>query len=244
MEFAPDGRLFVAQKGGQLRVISSTGTLLPTPFLSVSVNTSGERGLLGVTFDPNFASTRYVYIYYTASSNTRNRISRFTASALDPNVAEAGSEVILLDNISGASSSNHNGGAIHFGPDGKLYAAVGDNGTSNQSQDLGSLRGKMLRLNSNGTIPADNPFVGVSGARGEVWAIGLRNPFTFAFDPAPGPCGSTTSEKTPGRRSIPVRRQRTTVGRTARALRAPVSATAPTRPSPTPSTRTPTRSPS
>ena len=134
MAFAPDGRLFVCQQGGQLRVIKN-GALLPTPFLTVTVNSSGERGLLGVAFDPHFASNHFVYVYYTATTPAiHNRVSRFTANG---DVAVAGSEVVLLDlnNLSGAT--NHNGGAMHFGPDGKLYVAVGENANARERADAG-----------------------------------------------------------------------------------------------------------
>jgi glucose/arabinose dehydrogenase len=181
MAFAPDGRLFVTQQGGDLRVISSN-TLLATPFLHVNVDAQGERGLLGVAFDPDFAANRFVYIYYTTTSPAvHNRLSRFTASG---NTAVAGSEVVLLelDNLSGAT--NHNGGAIHFGLDGKLYIAVGNNNSGANSQSLSTLHGKMLRINKDGSIPADNPFHGIG--RGEIWNYGLRNPFTFAFNPKSG----------------------------------------------------------
>src|SRR6185436_19817850 len=138
MAFAPDGRLFVAQQGGQLRVIKN-GALLATPFLTVTVSSSGERGLLGVAFDPDFASNGFVYVYYTATTPAiHNRVSRFTASG---DVAAPGSEVVILDlnNLSGAT--NHNGGALHFGPDGKLYVAVGENADGSNSQTLGNLLG-------------------------------------------------------------------------------------------------------
>jgi glucose/arabinose dehydrogenase len=179
MQFAPDGRLFVAEQGGRLRVIKN-GTLLPTPFLTVTVNASGERGLLGVAFDPDFAANQFVYIYYTATTPAlHNRISRFVANG---DVAVAQSETIIfeLNNLSGAT--NHNGGAIAFGPDGKLYAAVGDNANGANAQSFNTLHGKMLRINKDGTIPADNPFVtSASGNNRAIWALGLRNPFTFAF---------------------------------------------------------------
>src|SRR4051812_31987856 len=181
MAFAPDGRLFVAEQGGTLRVIKN-GTLLSQPFLTVTVNSSGERGLLGVAFDPAFASNGFVYVYYTATTPTiHNRISRFTASG---DVAVAGSEVPLLDLNDLSSATNHNGGALHFGPDGKLYIAVGDNANGANSQTLGNLLGKILRINKDGSIPADNPFfASAAGNNRAVWALGLRNPFTFAFQP-------------------------------------------------------------
>src|SRR5713226_2276827 len=183
MALAPDGRIFVCEQGGTLRVLKN-GALLPTPFVSISVDSSGERGLLGVAFDPSFATNNFVYVYYTVpGSPAHNRVSRFTANG---DVAVAGSEVVLLnlDNLS--SATNHNGGAIHFGPDGKLYVAVGENANSANSQTLVNLLGKVLRINSDGTIPADNPFFNTAGARKEIWALGLRNPFTFAFQPGTG----------------------------------------------------------
>lgn len=184
MEIAPDGRIFVCQQNGLLRVIKN-GALLTTPFVTISVDNAGERGLLGVAFDPNFATNNFVYVYYTVSTNPRhNRLSRFTANG---DVAVGGSEVILLelDNLSGAT--NHNGGAIHFGPDGKLYIAVGENATGSNSQTLNNLLGKVLRLNADGSIPSDNPFFNTaSGNNRAIWALGLRNPFTFAFQPGTG----------------------------------------------------------
>src|SRR3954451_18185251 len=181
MAFAPDGRLFVAEQGGPLRVIKN-GTLLAQPFLTVTVNSAGERGLLGVAFDPAFASNGYVYVYYTATTPTlHNRVSRFTASG---DVAVAGSEVPILDLNDLSNATNHNGGAIHFGPDGKLYIAVGDNANGANSQTLANLLGKILRINPDGTIPSDNPFfASATGINRAIWALGLRNPFTFSFQP-------------------------------------------------------------
>ncbi|HEX8459527.1 MAG TPA: PQQ-dependent sugar dehydrogenase [Pyrinomonadaceae bacterium] len=179
--FAPDGRIFVCLQDGNLRVVKN-GALLPTPFLNVTVSASGERGLLGVAFDPNFASNNYVYVYYTATTPTiHNRVSRFTANG---DVAVAGSETVLLDLDNLSSATNHNGGAMHFGADGKLYVAVGENATPSNSQTLSNLLGKMLRLNPDGTIPADNPFFNTAtGKNRAIWALGLRNPYTFNFQP-------------------------------------------------------------
>ena len=180
-QIAPDGRIFVCQQGGQLRVIKN-GALLATPFISLSVDSSGERGLLGIAFDPNFQTNQFVYVYYTtATSPVHNRVSRFTANG---DVAAAASEVIILDLENLSSATNHNGGAIHFGPDGKLYVAVGENANPANSQTLNNRLGKILRINADGTIPSDNPFFNTaSGANRSIWTLGLRNPFTFAFQP-------------------------------------------------------------
>jgi glucose/arabinose dehydrogenase len=186
MAVAPDGRIFVAEKGGNLRVVQSNGALLSAPFLTVGVDTFSERGLIGVAFDPNFASNSFVYVYYTTNEATPvNRVSRFTADATNPNVAATGSELVLLDDIP-STNGNHNGGALVFRPDGKLYVAVGEAGVPANSQTLTNLLGKVLRINPDGTVPSDNPFVGVSGARPEIWALGLRNPFTMAVQPGTG----------------------------------------------------------
>src|SRR6185503_18443605 len=148
-----DGRLFITQQGGAVRVIKN-GALLTQPFLSLSVDFTGERGLLGIAFDPNFASNRFVYLYYTTSTSPiHNRVSRFTASASNPDVVAAGSEVQLLNLPTLSSATNHNGGAIHFGTDGKLYIAVGDNANGSNSQSLNNTLGKVLRINADGSIP-------------------------------------------------------------------------------------------
>jgi glucose/arabinose dehydrogenase len=181
MAFAPDGRLFVCQQTGQVRVIKN-GTLLPTPFLTVNTDSSGERGLLGIAFDPDFATNNFVYIYYTVTSTPRrNRISRFTANG---DVAVANSEVAILELDNLTTNTNHNGGAMHFGGDGKLYVAVGENAIASNSQTLNNRLGKILRINSDGSIPTDNPFFNTAtGSNRAIWALGLRNPYTFAFQP-------------------------------------------------------------
>ena len=186
MAFAPDGRLFVCLQAGQIRVIKD-GALLHDPFLTLTVNSVGERGVLGIAFDPAFNSNQHVYIYYTATSpEVHNRVSRFTANG---DVVAPGSELVLIDlNVEPLSgASNHNGGAIHFGQDGKLYVAIGDNGVGANSQSLNTRLGKVLRLNADGTIPSDNPFFGTAtGVNRAIWALGLRNPFTFAVQPGSG----------------------------------------------------------
>jgi glucose/arabinose dehydrogenase len=189
MALAPDGRVFVAEKGGTLRVVQN-GAVLPTPFLTVNVDTASERGLDGVALDPNFATNGFVYVYYTSSTGPVNRVSRFTASAGDPNVAQTGSEQILLDNIP-STMGFHNGGALVFGGDGKLFVGVGDSGVSSNAQSLSTYAGKVLRINPDGTIPGDNPTTiaglgAVPAATRAIWAAGLRNPFTMAVQPGTG----------------------------------------------------------
>ncbi|WP_280151006.1 PQQ-dependent sugar dehydrogenase [Piscinibacter sp. XHJ-5] len=180
---APDGRFFVCEQGGVLRVVRN-GALTGTPFHTFQVDDAGERGLLGVALHPDFASNGWVYVYYTATSpGTHNRISRLVASG----DVSSGMETVLVDLPDLSGATNHNGGALHFGPDGKLYAAVGDNANSARAPDLADVFGKMLRFNDDGTIPADNPFCGTAGTqRCAIWARGLRNPFTFAFQPGTG----------------------------------------------------------
>lgn len=185
MDFAPDGRLFVLEQTGVVRVIQN-GQLLPTPFVTLNVDSSTERGLLGIAFDPHFETNHYVYLYHTVPApDLHNQVSRFTA---DGNVAEPGSEVDIFDlDPLNPSHGNHNGGAIHFGPDGKLYVAVGENGTPANAQSLDTTLGKMLRINPDGSIPTDNPFYSrTTGNNRAIWALGLRNPFTFAFQPGTG----------------------------------------------------------
>jgi glucose/arabinose dehydrogenase len=183
MEVAPDGRLFVAEQGGRLRVIKN-GSLLPTPFVSLNVDRESERGLLGIAFDPNFAQNHWVYVFYTAKTPVvHNRVSRFTAAG---DVSVAGSERIIYE-FDPLRYLVHVAGAIHFGPDGKLYIAHGDNGQASRAQQLNSQLGKILRINPDGTIPTNNPFYGrTTGKYRAVWALGLRNPFTFAFQPGTG----------------------------------------------------------
>ena len=188
IDFAPDGRLFVAEQRGVLRVLKADGTL--TTFLDISdnVDSTGERGLLGVAFDPAFPDNQYVYLYYTreatATNPAHNRVVRVTA---DGNRAVAGSErlILRLNNLS--SATNHNGGAIHFGEGGKLFVAVGDNADGDNAQSLGTLKGKMLRINKDGTIPPGNPFYErAAGINRAIWALGFRNPFSFAVRPQTG----------------------------------------------------------
>lgn len=181
---APDGRLFVCEKSGALRVVKN-GLLLPQPFVKLSVLDDGERGLLGVALHPDFDRNGYVYVYYTTGEGgAHNRISRFIANA---DVAAVGTETVLADLPLLQDIGKHNGGAMHFGTDGKLYVAVGDNADGANAPSLGTPFGKMLRFNADGTIPADNPFLAqTTGINRAIWARGLRNPFTFAIQPGTG----------------------------------------------------------
>ncbi len=157
--------------------------MLAQPFISLSVSSSGERGLLGIAFDPNFKSNKYIYLYYTLSSGTNNRISRFTANG---DGVVAGSERVILNLDPLSSATNHNGGNMQFGPDGKLYVGVGDNADAVNAQIFDTYHGKILRINADGSVPAGNPFTGGSAQQQRVWAYGLRNPYTIAFQPGTG----------------------------------------------------------
>jgi glucose/arabinose dehydrogenase len=182
MAFAPDGRLFVAQQSGALRVIKN-GALLVKPFITLSVSSSGERGLLGIAFDPSFSTNNFIYLYYTVSGAANNRISRFTASG---DTAIPGSEVVVLNLDPLSTATNHNGGTMQFGPDGKLYVGVGENANSANAQNLDTYHGKILRINSNGSVPTGNPFTTGTAQRMRVWEYGMRNPYTLTFQPGTG----------------------------------------------------------
>jgi glucose/arabinose dehydrogenase len=185
MEFAPDGRAFITIQSGQV-LLYKNGHILPTPFVTLhDVDGIVERGLLSVTVDPNFDQNHYVYFFYTANDPvSHNRVVRFTANG---DVADPNSEVDLIDLPNIGSAIWHMGGAMHFGPDGKLYVALGDYQQSTTAQNLNVLTGKILRFNADGSIPADNPFYSTAtGMNRAIWAYGLRNPFSSAFDPGSG----------------------------------------------------------
>jgi glucose/arabinose dehydrogenase len=186
-----DARLFILEQPGRIRIVRD-GQLLATPFLDLTAKASSgaERGLLGLAFHPDYAQNGYFYVDYTdLSGNTR--VERYHA---DPSadVADPASAQLIL----GVQQpyANHNGGDVVFGPDGMLYVGLGDGGSGGDPQGNGQNRdvllGKILRLDVDHgdpyVIPADNPFVGQAGARGEIWAYGLRNPWRFAFDPTTG----------------------------------------------------------
>lgn len=178
-EIAPDGRLFILERTGKIKIYKN-GQLLPTPFAELPSIATGDRGLIGIAFDPDFNTNHYVYFYYTGLDQL-NRLVRFNAAT---DVGLDGP--LILYQTTFPSDQLHVGGSIRFGDDGKLYFAVGDNGYPPNGQDLSNPHGKILRINKDGTIPADNPFVGVPGVLPEIWAYGFRNPWRFQFDSVTG----------------------------------------------------------
>ncbi len=192
LQHANDDRLFVVEQGGKIKIIQSDGTVNTTPYLDLSgqISSGGERGLLGLAFHPDYANNGYFFVNYT-KPNGDTQISRFSVDSGNPDLADENSELPII----GYSQpfSNHNGGCLAFGPDGYLYIASGDGGSSgdpgNRAQNINLLLGKLLRIDvdnpsggNNYGIPADNPFVGNPNAREEIWAYGLRNPWRFSFD--------------------------------------------------------------
>ena len=194
---AADGsnRLFVVQRSGVILIYEPGTGILPSPFLDLTpvVDTFFEGGLLGMAFHPDFTTNGYFYVSYTRDGSSgadplTTVVERFEVSAGDPNEADdmSGIQIFALDQPAG----NHNGGDIHFGPDGYLYIGLGDGGASSAtSQNTSNLLGKMLRIDpcdtascpSPYTVPADNPFVGVAGLD-EIWGVGFRNPYRWSFD--------------------------------------------------------------
>jgi aldose sugar dehydrogenase len=208
--FLPDGRLILAEKGGfsgaanaAVKVYDPVGGTTTT-LGTIPVCAGGEMGLLGVAVDPGFATNGYLYLYRTESEPTgtavectspagrSNELIRVTVTG-----STIGAPTVLLTGIL-TDQGNHNGGAVRYNPaDGKLYVAVGDAGTGDNfgcpgdptnpyARSDNALNGKILRLNLDGTAPADNPFFGQVGKRGEIFALGFRNPFRFGFDPLTG----------------------------------------------------------
>lgn len=189
---AGDGRLFVVEQPGRIRIVQN-GQLLATPFLDIrsKVGSGGERGLLGLAFHPSFATNRFFYVNYT-DLNGDTRIERYTSPSATPNAADPASGKLIL--AIDQPFANHNGGQLQFGPDGKLYIGMGDGGSGgdpqNHGQDRTTLLGDLLRIDVDAgdpyAIPADNPFSNSTQFRREIWAYGLRNPWRFSFDRASG----------------------------------------------------------
>lgn len=181
----PDGRILVTQQGGQVAVIKN-GVLLPTPFISLTVDDFFERGLLSIVAHPDFANNGFVYMYHTVpavgTTPAFNRVVRVTAVG---DVAQAGS-LVQLFRLEALGAGNHNGGSLQFGRDGMLYVGVGENAVPSNAQSTSNCLGKLLRVSPVDGAPASgNPFP-TSGCP-RIWALGLRNPYTFAVAPEPLP---------------------------------------------------------
>ena len=184
MRFTPDGRLFYNEEGGKVRIIKN-GVILPTPFITLPTFAAHRESMVGIAIDPNFAQNGYIYVDYLfdeGGGKQQCRVSRITASKTNPDVAEPGSEIILLSKM---TEGGYTGGALTFGKDGMLYIGTAHGG----SQDSSKLYGKALRINPNtypNVIPADNPFVNRPGFRPEIYALGFREPFTGTTDTVTG----------------------------------------------------------
>lgn len=192
---AGDDRLFVVEQGGIIRIVQPDGTVVATPFLNITsrVLSGGERGLLGLAFEPGNPAIFYVNYTRKSTNNQQNGdtiVARYRVTGNNPNVADPNSEEIIL--TVDQPYENHNAGDLAFGPDGHLYIPLGDGGSGgdpeNRAQNLNELLGKLLRINVTGvatyTIPADNPYANDNNprTRAEIWALGFRNPWRFSFD--------------------------------------------------------------
>jgi len=175
MDFAPDGRIFLAERPGRIRV-ARDGQLQPAPWMVIEVADVSEAGLLGIALDPQFAQNRFVYVAYTHRGAGGRLVNRLVRLRDDPTTGRGTVDRVLMDEVQGAP--NHDGGRVRFGPDGRLYWTVGDAQQQQLAQDRASPNGKILRLNPDGTIPADNPF-----ANSPVYSYGHRNPQGLAWQP-------------------------------------------------------------
>jgi glucose/arabinose dehydrogenase len=218
MAFTQDGRIFVAEKSGAVRVIKN-GVLLTAPLVQLTdINTYADRGLIGIAVDPNFATNKYIYLSYTYENTpganfTAAKTARIVRLTVNGDTANEGTKLVLVGSVGGTAatpscenyamgtdcvasdSSSHSSGGLHFGPDGKLYATLGDGAAFDiadpralRAQNLDSLNGKLLRINTDGTAPADNPFYNgnPNANRSKVFAYGFRNAFRFSFRPTTG----------------------------------------------------------
>ena len=188
IEFLPDGRMLVAELAGKIKVLPPPYTTPdPTPFLQINnIGSAGvQQGIFDVALDPDFANNHYYYVFYTLGTPNVDRLSRFTANSSVTGTVP-GSEFVLYQDPEIANAEHH-GGAIVFGNDGKLYFTTGDHFQGSPSQDLNSPRGKVHRINKDGTVPTDNPFYDGAGPHWDsVWAYGLRNPFRAFYDAPTG----------------------------------------------------------
>jgi glucose/arabinose dehydrogenase len=187
LEFAPDGRLFVNNQEGLVRIVKPGGNLTTFLNLTAKVDSTLERGLMEIAFDPAFSRNHFVYLYYTraatATTPAHNRVVRVTARG---DRAVAGSEKLIF-RLPNQRTARHHGGSLDFGRDGKLYVSVGENDLKRPAQSLNSTLGKILRINKDGTIPTNNPFYRrTQGKNRAIWARGLRNPFKIAVQPRTG----------------------------------------------------------
>ncbi len=220
MAIAPDGRVFVCEQTGALRIVKG-GRLLDAPFLTAMVDSTWERGVIGVAIDPQFTSNSYVYVNCVLREPyPHHRLSRFTARG---DIADPRSEKVLLEGddqtkMGGVTPNGHQGGAIHFGKDGKLYIAFGEQTAGAPAQAMDSLLGKLLRLNADGSMPEDNPFY--KKARGKyraIWRSGCAIRSRSPCSRRRAGSSSMTWGSLPGRRSTRVFPAPTTAGRRARA---------------------------
>jgi glucose/arabinose dehydrogenase/PKD repeat protein len=184
IEFLPDGRMLVTELQGMIRVLPAPYTTpAPTPFLQITnIGSAGvQQGIYDITLDPDFANNHFYYVFYTLGTPNRDRVARFTANS-DLTGTVAGSETVLYQDPLDANSEHH-GGALNFASDGKLYFTTGEHFDATAAQSLSSPRGKLHRINKDGTIPIDNPFYDGSGPNVDsIWALGLRNPFRAYYD--------------------------------------------------------------
>lgn len=173
IDFAPDGRIFLTERAGAIRVIKD-GRLQSDVWMKLPVTETGEAGLLGLALDPQFANNRLLYVAYTYRNDAGRLLNRLVR--LREENGKGVQDKILLDNVPG--NSNHNGGRVKFGPDGKLYWTMGDAQDQNAAQDPAQLNGKIFRLEADGRIPGDNPF-----SNSPVYSYGHRNPQGLAWQP-------------------------------------------------------------